>query len=107
MLTITPEASEAIRGILDADSTPDGALIRISTAQPQDGNQGGAPLAISVVESAAADDRRIEGDSVEVAVEPATAALLDDKQLDATVSGGQVSFTIGDQDQPGGEGASG
>ena len=94
MLTITPQASEAIRGILASGDVPEGAVLRISP-QPQDGAQPG--LAITVIEGAPPEDEVVEGDEVEVAVEPTTAKLLEDKQLDATIADGQVSFTIADQ----------
>ena len=40
MLTITPEASQAIRGILAASDAPDGSMFRISP-QGQDGTSPG------------------------------------------------------------------
>jgi hypothetical protein len=43
------------------------------------------------------EDQIVEGDQVEVSVEPSAAVMLDDKELDATVVGGQVNFSIGDQ----------
>ena len=33
MLAITSQASEAIRGILDDESVPDGAIVRIASAE--------------------------------------------------------------------------
>jgi Fe-S cluster assembly iron-binding protein IscA len=50
-----------------------------------------------VIESPPADDQIVEGDAVAVAVEPTAAMMLDDKQLDATVEGGNVNFSIEDQ----------
>ncbi len=96
MLTITPEASNAIRGILDASDVPDGSMFRISP-QPQDGSAPGAGLTVSVIEEAPPDDKIVEGDEVAVAVEPSAAAILEDKELDATVVGDQVNFSIGEQ----------
>jgi Fe-S cluster assembly iron-binding protein IscA len=75
---------------------PDGAVVRIAP-QPQQGPEPGAGLAVSVVEAAPPEDKIVEGDQVEVAVEPNAAELLDDKELDATVSGEQISFSIGEQ----------
>jgi hypothetical protein len=37
------------------------------------------------------------GEQVEICVEPAAAEALDDKQLDASVSSGEVNFSIGAQ----------
>jgi iron-sulfur cluster assembly protein len=96
MLTITPQASEAIRGILAAPDVPDGSMFRISP-QGQDGVAPGPSLVVSVIESPPADDQIVEGDAVAVAVEPTAAMMLDDKQLDATVEGGNVNFSIEDQ----------
>jgi Fe-S cluster assembly iron-binding protein IscA len=98
VLTITQEAEQAIRGILDASNAPDGSVLRISP-QPaqQDGPGAGPGLLVSVAEAPPPDDQIVEGDQVEVSVEPTAAAILDDKELDATVVGGQVNFSIGDQ----------
>jgi iron-sulfur cluster assembly protein len=90
MMTITPQASEAIRGILESENVPDGAVLRISS-QPEAG------LAVSVTGSAPPDDQVIQGEEVEICVEPAAAEALDDKELDASVSDGEVSFSIGAQ----------
>jgi Fe-S cluster assembly iron-binding protein IscA len=98
VLTITQEAEQAIRGILDASNAPDGSVLRISP-QPaqQDGPGAGPGLVVSVTDAPPPDDQIVEGDQVEVSVEPTAAAILDDKELDATVVGGQVNFRIGDQ----------
>jgi Fe-S cluster assembly iron-binding protein IscA len=90
MMTITPQASEAIRGILESESVPDGAVLRISS-QPDTG------LAVSVTGAAPPDDQIVQGEKVEICVEQATAEALDDKELDASVSGGEVKFSIGAQ----------
>jgi Fe-S cluster assembly iron-binding protein IscA len=97
VLTISPEASHAIRGILSASDAPDGSMLRISP-EPTNGASAEASLVVSVIEAAPPDDQVVEGEEVEVAVEPTAAAMLDDKQLDATVVGDQISFTIGEQD---------
>ncbi|MGH2797678.1 MAG: Fe-S cluster assembly protein HesB [Solirubrobacterales bacterium] len=90
MLTITPQASEAIRGVLAGENVPSDSVFRI-TSQPESG------LVVSVTDSPEPDDQIVEGDEVEVCVEPTAAQMLDDKELDATVAGGQVSFSIGQQ----------
>jgi iron-sulfur cluster assembly protein len=90
MLTITPQASEAIRGVLAGEDVPSDSVFRI-TSQPESG------LVVSVTDSPEPDDQIVEGDEVEVCVEPTAAQMLDDKELDATVAGGQVSFSIGQQ----------
>ena len=96
MLTITPEASQAIRGILAASDAPDGSMFRISP-QGQNGTAPGPSLAVSVTEAPDPEDQIVEGEEVAVCVEPSAAALLDDKELDVTVAGEQVNFSIGEQ----------
>jgi Fe-S cluster assembly iron-binding protein IscA len=96
VLTITPEASNAIRGILAASDAPDGSMFRISP-QGQNGTAPGPSLAVSVTDAPAPDDRVVQGDDVAVCVEPSAAAILDDKELDVTVVGEQVNFSIGEQ----------
>ncbi|HEX3562342.1 MAG TPA: HesB/YadR/YfhF-family protein [Solirubrobacterales bacterium] len=96
VLTITPEASHAIRGILSASDAPDGAMFRISP-QSQDGQASGASLTVSVIEEPPPNDEIVEGDQVAVAVEPTAAQLLEDKKLDATVVGDEINFSIADQ----------
>jgi iron-sulfur cluster assembly protein len=90
MLTITPQAAEAIRGVLAAENVPDDSVFRI-TSQPEAG------LVVAVTDSPEPDDQIVEGDEVEICVEPTAARMLDDKELDATVSGEQVNFSIGEQ----------
>jgi Fe-S cluster assembly iron-binding protein IscA len=96
VLTITPEASNAIRGILDASDAPDGSMFRISP-QGQDGAGPGPSLVVSVTDDPPADDQIVEGHDVAVSVDPSAAVMLDDKELDATVVGDQVNFSIGEQ----------
>jgi iron-sulfur cluster assembly protein len=97
VLTISPEASHAIRGILDASDAPDGSMLRISPQQT-DGASADASLVVSVIEDPPPDDQVVEGeDEVTVAVEPTAAVMLDDKQLDATVVGDQINFSIAEQ----------
>ncbi len=98
MLTITPEASQAIRGILAASDAPDGSMFRISP-QGQDGTAPGPALAVSVIDTPPADDQIVEGEEVAVCVEPSAAVMLDDKTLDAHVEGEQVNFSIAEQSE--------
>jgi Fe-S cluster assembly iron-binding protein IscA len=96
VLTITPEASYAIRGILDASDAPDGSMFRISP-QGQNGVEPGPSLVVSVTDDPPADDQIVEGEEVVVSVDPSAAVMLDDKELDATVVEGQVNFSLGEQ----------
>jgi Fe-S cluster assembly iron-binding protein IscA len=96
VLTITPEASQAIRGILDASEVPDGSMFRIAQ-QEQDSTAPGSSLMISVTEAPPPDDQIVEGEEVAICVDPTAAALLNDKELDATIVGEEINFSIGDQ----------
>lgn len=99
MLTITNEAEEAIRGILASDGIPDGASFRISAQGPDADAESG--LAVSVTEEEPPEDQVIQGDEVEVRLEPTAAEMLDDKQLEATVADGQVQFSLSGQGEEG------
>jgi hypothetical protein len=59
MLTITPHASELIRGVLAADGAPKGSVLRISR-EPEVG------LAVSVTGSPQPDDQIVAVEDVEV-----------------------------------------
>jgi Fe-S cluster assembly iron-binding protein IscA len=86
MMTITPKASEAIRGVLAAEEAPEGSVLRISS-EPEVG------LAVSVTGSPQPDDQIVAGEEVEVCLEPTAAEMLDDKQLEATVVDGRLTFS--------------
>jgi iron-sulfur cluster assembly protein len=90
MLTITQDASRAIRGILAQDEIPDGSIVRISP----EADKG---LAIALVQSPAPEDQIVEGEDVEICVEQSAAEVLDDKELDASSAGGNVAFRIAPQ----------
>jgi iron-sulfur cluster assembly protein len=96
MLEISNEAAEAIRGILGSEDVPEGAAFRIS-ADPGPGSDREGGFAVAVTESAPPEDQVVVADDVEVCVEPVAAELLDDKQLDASVSEGKVQFSLSDQ----------
>jgi Fe-S cluster assembly iron-binding protein IscA len=96
VLTISPEASQAIRGILKASDVPDGSMFRISPQQGDDASPGSS-LVVSVIDTPPPDDQIVEGEEVAVSVDPTAAAILDDKELDATVVGDQVNFSIAEQ----------
>jgi|NGEPerStandDraft_5_1074534.scaffolds.fasta_scaffold02802_7 iron-sulfur cluster assembly protein len=94
MLEISSQAEEAIRGILASEGVPDGATFRISAQQSPEAESS---LAVSIVEEAPPEDQVVEGEDVEVRLEPAAAEILDDKQLDATVADGEVQFSLSAQ----------
>ncbi|HEX4731067.1 MAG TPA: hypothetical protein VH299_07345 [Solirubrobacterales bacterium] len=87
MLTITPQASEAIRGVLAAQEAPEGSILRISQ-EPEVG------LAVSVTGSPQPDDQIVAGEEIDVCLEPSAAEILDDKQLEAAVVDGRLTFSV-------------
>ena len=90
MLTITQDASNAIRGILAQEEIPDGSMVRISPESEKG-------LAIGLVQTPAPDDQIVEGAGVEICVEQSLTEVLDDKELDAGTAGGNVAFRIAPQ----------
>jgi iron-sulfur cluster assembly protein len=96
MLEISSQAEEAIRGILASEGVPEGAAFRISAEQSSEGDAA-TGLTVSITEAAPPEDQVVEGSDVEVRLEPAAAEMLDDKQLEATVSDGQVQFSLSAQ----------
>jgi Fe-S cluster assembly iron-binding protein IscA len=100
MLTITSNAAEAIRAIVQSTDVPDEGGIRISIAR-QNGSQASLELALSPAP--------IEGDDVlelngaHVFLDEMASVALDDKALDADVQGGEISFGIVEQDEEGPE----
>ncbi|HEU4905217.1 MAG TPA: HesB/YadR/YfhF-family protein [Solirubrobacterales bacterium] len=94
MLELSSQAEEAIRGILASEGVPDGASFRISAQQSAEAEGG---LAVSIVDEAPPEDQVVEGDDVEVRLEPTAAEMLDDKQLDAQVANGEVQFSLNAQ----------
>jgi iron-sulfur cluster assembly protein len=90
MLTITPDATEAIRGILSQEQVPDGSIVRISP----EAEKG---LGIALVQAPGPEDQIIEAEGIEICVEPSAAEVLEDKELDASTAGGNVAFRISPQ----------
>jgi iron-sulfur cluster assembly protein len=100
MLTITSNAAEAIRAIVENTDVPEEGGIRISIAR-QNGAQASLELAISPAP--------LEGDEVlhaggaHVFLDELAAVALDDKSLDAEMEGGEISFGIVERDEEGPE----
>jgi iron-sulfur cluster assembly protein len=95
MLTITHDAAAAIDAVVDSAPTEsEEAGLRIARGVAPDGKPG---LELSVADGPAEDDAVLEAEGTAVFLDSETAALLDDKVLDATVEGGQVGFMLRDQ----------
>ncbi len=96
MLTITHEAAEAIDAVVHSGpDTPETAGLRIARATTPDGEEG---LQLAVTSGPAADDAVVEAGGTPVFLDVEAAALLDDKVLDARVTGDEVGFLVRDQD---------
>jgi iron-sulfur cluster assembly protein len=100
MLTITSNAAEAIRAIVQSTDVPDEGGIRISIAR-QNGSQASLELAISPAPMEGDDVLELNG--AHVFLDEMASVALDDKALDAEVQGGEISFGIVEQDEEGPE----
>jgi Fe-S cluster assembly iron-binding protein IscA len=89
VLGITSAASEAIRGILAGESVPDGSIVRIASA-----DEG---LSLALVDGPEPDDQLVATEGAALAIEAATAALLDDKLLDAEMQDEEITFSLMDR----------
>ncbi len=93
MLTLTPTAAEAVRGLVAASPSEDSGGIRISPAAP---TPEGTPMQITMADHAAATDVTVDEGGAKVFVAVEAAPFLDDKVLDAAIDAGRVRFTIAD-----------
>jgi len=100
MLTITSNAAEAIRAIVQSTDVPDEGGIRISIAR-QNGSQASLELALSPAPMEGDDVLELNG--AHVFLDEMASVALDDKALDAEVQGGEISFGIVEQDEDGPE----
>ena len=98
MLTLTPNAEEAIRLIVSSGPVDDdtGGL-RIAPGEP---TPEGVPLEISLVDVPSQGDQDAGAPAAHVYLDPRAAEVLDDKLLDAQVEDGNVGFAL--LDAPGG-----
>ena len=92
MLTLTNDATTAIRDLISSAPLPDGGGLRIAATHHDDGRSG---LALALVGQPGDGDQVVEADEARVFLEPAAAAALEDKTLDvqATLDEG-VTFVI-------------
>jgi Fe-S cluster assembly iron-binding protein IscA len=88
-LALTDHAVEAVREILSSADQVETGGVRMAAE--------GDGLRLSIVPLPAEDDEVIGEQGARVFLEPQAAHLLDDKVLDATIDGGQVTFSVADQ----------
>ncbi|MGH2744876.1 MAG: hypothetical protein ACRDN8_20805 [Thermoleophilaceae bacterium] len=100
MLTITSNAADAIREIIQSTDVPDEGGIRISVAR-QNGAQASLELALSPAPMEG--DEVLDAGGVHVFLDELAVVALDDKSLDAQIEGGEISFGILERDQDGPE----
>jgi iron-sulfur cluster assembly protein len=94
MLTLTDNAVSAIRTLTSQPDLPQDTGLRIM-AQGEDATSS---FQLALAESPADGDQVVEEGGARVFVEPAAAAVLDDKALDAQVTDqGDLAFRIADQ----------
>jgi iron-sulfur cluster assembly protein len=96
MLTITSNAAEAIRAIVENTDVPEEGGIRISIAR-QNGAEASLELAISPAPMEG--DEVLNANGAHVFLDELAAVALDDKSLDAEMEGGEISFGIVDRDE--------
>ena len=92
MLAITPNAAEAIKGVVNSSGLPEEAGLRI--ARPLAEDQRGAGFELTVAPLPAEDDQVVEESGAHVFLEPQAADVLDDRKLDADIRGDQVRFVL-------------
>jgi iron-sulfur cluster assembly protein len=93
MLTVSPAASEAIRGLVSSSELPEGAGVRIASSP--DAPPGSLQMSLS--DEPLADDQVVEQEGASVFLGSDVAELLDDKVLDAYIEDDQVGFAIVNQ----------
>jgi iron-sulfur cluster assembly protein len=100
MLTITSNAAEAIRAIVESTDVPEEGGIRISIAQ-QNGAQASLELAVSPAPLEG--DEILEEEGAHVFLDEMAVMALEDKSLDAEIEGDQISFGIVEREEGGPE----
>jgi iron-sulfur cluster assembly protein len=97
MLTLTPNATQAIEDMLTASGMPESAGLRIAPTAPSTADAADGRLRAGVATEPDDGDQIIEEAGVRVFLDDAVAELLDDKLLDADIEGENVRFALHDQ----------
>jgi iron-sulfur cluster assembly protein len=93
VLTLTPDAAEAVRQLVSDSPVESGGGVRIA---PGDPTPTGIPLQVTMAAEPEATDQTIEDSGARVFVDSDAVEALDDKVLDAAVDdAGRVRFAIG------------
>lgn len=92
MLALTQNAVEVVRSIVSADEAPEGAGLRIATAEGTEAQDG---LELSISAGPAQNDQVLNGDGAVIFLAEQVTGYLDDKVLDADVDDqGEASFAL-------------
>ena len=96
MITLTPEATDAIRELVDNAELPDTGGLRLDM---NDATLNSAPpsLALTLVETPATGDEVIDQGGIHVYVSKQAAPLLDGKEIDARSEPAGVTFLVNDR----------
>ena len=95
MLVLTEAAAEAVKTLTSTPQGPEGAGLRISSAESGDPGS----LRVAAAPGPGENDQVIEAAGAHVYLEPLAAAFLEDKVLDAQVgTDGMAHFSLGLQD---------
>jgi Fe-S cluster assembly iron-binding protein IscA len=96
MMTLTHSATDVIRELMASTDLPEAGGLKMELSEA---GLNGSPsgLAVSLVEQPAPDDEVLDEDGVHVFLTPQVADLLGDKELDATVDEGKVTFLVHEQ----------
>ena len=94
VLTLTPNAADAIKDLVGTSDAPEGTGLRIAS-QPV--GESEASLELALTEGPMSGDEVLEEQGVNVFLEAQAAAFLTDKILDAEIEGEAVRFKIGEQ----------
>jgi Fe-S cluster assembly iron-binding protein IscA len=87
MLTLTPVAAEAIKGVVNASGLSEEGGLRIASTE-------GPGYDVAVSPLPAEDDTVVDDQGAHVFLESQAAAELDDKVLDAQLQENRVSFAL-------------
>jgi Fe-S cluster assembly iron-binding protein IscA len=96
MITLTTEATDAIKELVESAELPDTGGLRLDMS---DGTMNSAPpsLALTLVDTPSAGDEVIDEGGTHVYVSREAAPLLDGKEIDARSEEGGVTFLVNDR----------
>ena len=96
MITLTTEATDAIKELVETAELPDTGGLRLDMS---DGTMNSAPpsLALTLVDTPSAGDEVIDEGGTHVYVSRDAAPLLDGKEIDARSEEGGVTFLVNDK----------